>query len=222
MFDYVENLPNFPDVETTTIKGKRWYETPDGTFPSATTVLGHGDKPWLDSWRNMLGPKKADTETKRCSDRGTAVHEMAERYLMNDSLDSVVAGRDRDHIKLFNQLKIVLKKRVNNIHAQEIALWSETFRIAGRVDCIGEYDGVLSVIDFKTSNGNKDEAMIEDYFLQTTAYAIMYNELYGTAIDTVVILITTERGLMPLVFKKKIDDYVAPLLDRINKFYEST
>jgi genome maintenance exonuclease 1 len=221
MFTYVENLPKFPEITTTTHNGQRWYVTPSGTYPSVTTVLGHGEKPWLKNWQNMLGPDKAKKEQTRCADRGTAVHDMIEQYLMNVPKEDILKGRDRDYVKLFNQIKLVLNKRVNNIHAQEIALWSDDFGLAGRVDCIGEYDGVLSIIDFKTSNNNKDESKIEDYFLQTTAYALMYNELYGTAIEDVVILITVEKGLMPLVFKKKIDDYVAPLLSRINNFYES-
>lgn len=221
MFTYKVDTPEFQDISTVTKKGSRWYNTPNGPYPSVTTILSHGgDKQWLADWRNMLGPKKADKESKRCADRGTAVHEMCELFLMNKDVDEVVRGRQREHVALFNQIRMALRK-IDQIRAQEVALWSDQFKIAGRVDCIAEYNGTLSVIDFKTSNGMKDESMIEDYFLQCTAYALMYFELYNEPIEDIVVIITSEKGLMPLVFKRKIDDYVAPLLARVNKFHES-
>jgi genome maintenance exonuclease 1 len=198
--------------------GQRWYRCPNGqSYPSVTTVLGHGDKPWLQDWRNMLGDKKADREQKRCSERGTAVHEMAEKYLMNEN--NPTKGYKIEHAKLFNQLKVRLNK-INNIRAQELFMYSERLGLAGTVDCVGEYDGVLSVIDFKTSNNNKDEGMVEDYFLQCTAYAIMFFELFGEPIDDIAVLIAVERGMVPMVYRRKIDDYVEPLLQRINTFYD--
>lgn len=205
------------DLTAVTANGQRWYTTPDGSkYPSITTVLGQKEKPAITAWRMSLGPQKADKETKRCTDRGDAVHLMAEHYLNNE--ENPTKGHQRDHIKLFSQLKFVLNK-INNIRAQEIPLFSDRIRVAGRVDCIGEYDGVLSIIDFKTSNGNKDAQMIEDYFLQATAYALMYEEMYGEFIDQIVIIIAVEKGMVPLVFKRQIDDYVVPLLERINTFH---
>lgn len=220
MFDYKDDAPNFIDLETTSIKGRRWYKTPGGTYPSVTTILSHGEKKWLKDWQNMLGKKKADKEQKRCADRGSAVHLMCERYLQNDNTDDIIKGQPREYVALFNQIKFALKK-INNIRAQEVALWSDDFGIAGRVDCIAEYDGKLSIIDFKTSNGLKDESMIGDYFLQCTAYALMYFEQYEEPIEDIVVIITAEKGLMPLVYRRKIDDYVAPLLAKINTFYDS-
>jgi len=212
---------NTPEIEELTDKitnGQRWYTTRSGVkYPSVTTILGAKEKPWLNEWRTMLGPKKAEKETKRCADRGTAVHKMAEDYLNN--LENPAKGHEQPNVKLFNQLKFRLNK-IDNIRAQEVPLYSDILKIAGRVDCVGEYDGVLSIIDFKTSNNNKDESMIEDYFLQCTAYAIMYEELYGEFIEDIVVLIAVEKGMMPLVFKRKIDDYVVPLVERINMFYE--
>lgn len=196
---------------------QRWYTTPNGEeYPSVTTILGHGDKQWLTDWRNMLGPKKADRETKRCADRGTAVHTMAEKYLMNE--DAPTKGYKAEHVRVFNQLKIRLNK-IGNIRAQEIQMYSDRLRLAGTADVVGEYDGVLSLIDFKTSNNTKNEKMVFDYFLQCTAYAIMYFELFDEPIEDIVVIIGVEKGMMPMVYKKKIDDYVEPLLQRINTFY---
>jgi len=212
------NIPQFDELHAEIVHGQRWYTTPSGTkYPSITTVLSDKPKPYLEAWRQSLGPKKADTETARCATRGTAVHLLAEKYLNNE--EGFLKGEKPEYIRLFNQIKLRLNK-IDNIRAQEIPMYSDKLTLAGRVDCVGEYEGTLSIIDFKTSNSNKDADMIEDYFLQCTAYAIMYHELFGEAIEDIVIIIAVEKGMMPLVFKRKIDDYVVPLLERINTFYE--
>lgn len=220
MFTHVGSPVELPTLKAvTSSNGKRVYTTPSGDYPSITTMLGHKEKPWLEDWKNMLGKDKAAKETKRCADRGTAVHELAEKYLNNDQ--GFTKGYDQLHVRGFNQLKFKLNN-INNIRLQEAALYSDVLQIAGRVDCIGEYNGVLSVIDFKTSNNNKDREMIEDYFLQCTAYAIMWHEMTGEAIENVTILMSVEKGMVPLVFQDSIDKYVAPLLKRIDQYYKET
>jgi len=212
------NTPEITELDATLIGGKRIYTTPQGKkYASVTTVLSDGPKPWLEDWRQSLGKSKADIESKRATDRGTAVHLLAEHYLNNE--ENFTKGHDVANIRLFNQIKIPLN-RINNIRAQEVPLYSDMLRLAGRVDVVGEYEGVLSIIDFKTSNNNKDAAMVEDYFLQCTAYAIMYHELFGEAIEDIVVIIAVEKGMMPMVYKRKIDDFVAPLLKRINTYYD--
>ena len=212
------NTPNIIELDAKIVKGQRWYTLPDGEkYASITTILGDAPKPWLDDWRNSLGHSKADAETKRTADRGSAVHLLAEKYLNNE--ENFKKGQDIENMKLFNQIKFPLNK-IDNIRAQEVPLYSHTLRVAGRVDVVGEYEGTLSIIDFKTSNNNKNDEMVEDYFLQCTAYAIMYHELYEEPIEDIVIIIAVERGMVPMVYKRKIDDYVVPLLKRINTFYE--
>lgn len=197
----------------------RFYTIPDGNkYPSITTILGHGEKPWLTDWRNSLGSEKADKEMRRAADRGTAVHLMLERHLQNDP--NPTCDQSTGHIAEFNSLKFYIKK-VNNILLQEAALYSDTLKVAGRVDCIAEYDGKLTVIDFKTSNRDKDRGMIQDYFLQTTAYALMAGEMYDIHIEDIVILMSVEKGAVPLIFKGKVDDYIQPLVKRINIYYNA-
>lgn len=209
-----------PELKVKTLpSGIRHYTTPDGNqYPSITTMLGHKEKPWLEDWRQMLGKEKADKEQKRCADRGSAIHELIEKYLNNE--EEFTRGYLPEYVKGFNQLKFRLN-RINNIRTQEAALYSDTLKLAGRVDCIGEYDGVLSIIDFKTSNNNKEHDMIEDYFLQCTAYAIMWHEMTGEAIEDIVILMSVEKGMVPLIFKEKIDKYIKPLLKRIDEYYKA-
>jgi genome maintenance exonuclease 1 len=177
--------------------------------------LGDKPKPALDKWRAMLGDDKAAKETKRCADRGTAIHEMAEKYLNN--VENPTKGYKPEHVGGYNTLRFALNK-INNIRAQEVGLYSDMFKYAGTVDCVAEYQGVLSVIDFKTSTNNKKVDMIHDYFKQCTAYAIAWFELTGEPIEDIVVLITVERGLAPLVYKEKIENWIPGLLEDIDKF----
>jgi len=218
MFNHITPAKPFIDLETTTIDGSRWYVSPDGTFPSVTTVLSRGEKPWLEAWRNRIGHENATQETERAAARGTAIHEMCEQYLLNTDVQEIRTGKHAIQVRLFNQIRMALVKSVDNIRAQEVALWSKTLRLAGRTDCIAEYHGKLSIIDFKTSKRVKGEDYIQDYFLQSTAYALMYNEMFNENIEDIVIIITSEDGLMPTVFTKKIAPYIAPLMERIEKF----
>lgn len=219
MFTHIGSPVELPTLKATTTTNGRTYRTPDGSeYPSITTVLGQAPKPWLADWTKMLGVEKAKKETKRCTDRGTAVHEMAEQFLNN--VENPTKGYHADHIKCFNQLKFKLRG-VDNIRMQEAGLYSDTLKVAGRVDCVGEYNGKLAIIDLKTSNNNKDRDMIEDYFLQCTAYAIMWCELTGEAITNIAILMAVEQGMVPLVFEDTIDKYIEPLLVRIDEFYRN-
>lgn len=213
------NQPQVVHLPDAITNGQRWYTLPSGIkYPSVTTILGQKEKPHLVQWRNMLGPQKADKETSRCAERGTAVHKMAEDYLNNK--DNVTDGHSIDNQRLFRQLVLRLNK-INNIRAQEIPLYSSTLKTAGRVDCVAEYKGKLSIIDFKTATNDKRLDMIEDYFLQCTAYALMYEEMYNVLIENIVVLIAVEKGIMSLEFTKTIDKYIEPLVERINTFYRS-
>jgi genome maintenance exonuclease 1 len=213
------SLPfQLPDLSVVQQNGLRWYKTPEGNFyPSATTVIGIEEPQALRDWRTSLGPKKADKETKRAADRGTAVHKMIEEFLNNNS--EPTSGHELENIKLFNQVKLKLRN-INNIQTQETALWSDRLKIAGRVDCIAEYNGVLSIVDFKTSNNNKYNEMVDKYFIQTTAYALMYFERFNIPIEDSTVIVAVEKGMVPMVYSRKIDPYVPQLLKLINTFYE--
>lgn len=214
---FIHTPTKFEEIEAVIVGGQRIYDTPVGRFPSITTVLGAvADKSWLSAWTKSLGEKKAEEEKKRCADRGTAVHLLAEKYLNNDPNYS--DGFRLDDQKLFNQIKMYLHK-ISNIHAQEIPMYTSLLKIAGRCDCIGEYDGVLSIIDFKTSNGNKDAAVIEDYFLQCTAYSLMYEEMFGIEIEQIVVIVAVEKGMMGQVFKRNRSEYIGKLISKAKAYY---
>lgn len=206
---------SLPDLQSETFPdGKRYYTLEDGTrLPSVTTVLGAQKKDAIMKWRKRVGEEEANRVSKKATGRGTAVHSLCEDYLNNKKINMGMP----DAYEMFLSIKPLLN-RINNIHYQECALWSKQLGMAGRVDCIGEFDGVLSVIDFKTSKKVKTEAHIEDYFWQTTAYALMYEEMIGTPIDDIVIIMAVEDD-QPLVFKQKTADHIHGLVKAIN-FYK--
>lgn len=219
-FIYVAPQKELPNLKRETLAtGKRHYITPDGNkYPSVTTVLGAKEKQAIVDWRNSLGQAKADKETQRAADRGSATHELIEKYLKNEPYPDFTRGYKPEYVARFNQLKLRLNK-INNIRAQEAALYSDTLKLAGTVDCVAEYEGRLAIVDFKTANNNKSKEMIEDYFLQCTAYAIMWHELTDEPIENITVLISVEKGMVPMVFNETIDKYVAPLLKRVNEYY---
>lgn len=218
MFTHVSELINPVELTTTEGPSGRYYCTPEGLYyPSVTTVLGAtADKQWLTEWRESMGEEKAAAEMERAATRGTAVHLMAERFLNNEA--DPTRDQLKEHVLEFNTLRLYLK-RINNIITQETALWSDVLQMAGRVDCVGEYKGTLSIVDFKTSTSSKTEHMIQDYWLQTTAYAIMFQERYGIQIDNAVIIMSVERGAVPLVFQKSIEPFIPQLVERVQQFH---
>jgi genome maintenance exonuclease 1 len=206
------------DLESKTFPdGKRYYTTPDGVkLPSVTTVLGAKSKQAIMEWRDRVGHDVANAISKKATGRGTNVHTLCERYLNNEPLGNIMP----DAKEMFLPLKPILN-RINNIHYQECALWSVGIGMAGRVDCIGEFDGVLSVIDFKTSRRVKKKEDIDSYFAQCVAYACMYEEMIGVGIDQIVIIMAVEDS-EPLVFIEKTSDHLNTLLEYIKFYKENT
>ena len=212
-FDHVKLNKTLPEIHTETIKGKRYYVTPEGNkYPSITTVLSGRNKEGLVKWRQNVGNDVANQIMREAAKRGTAVHTLVENYLNNEELSK----QDVLPVALFGILKPELDK-INNIRLQEGGLYSDFYGVAGRVDCVAEYKGVLSVIDFKTSRQEKKEEWIENYFIQGAAYCEMYEEQFGVPVERVVILIVTEDGSVQ-TFSKYKDDYLPLLKTAIEEF----
>jgi len=205
-----------PDLKSETHSdGKRYYTSPSGKrLPSVTTVVGAMKKQAIMEWRNRVGEVEANRISKLATGRGNRVHDLAERYLKNEKIEWV--REMPDSVEMFRTL-IPHLHRINNIHYIEQALWSEQIGLAGRVDLIAEWDGVLSVIDFKTSKKIKKKEDIQDYFAQCTAYAGMYEEHVSVPIDQIVIVMAVENE-EPLIFIEKTGDHINTLLEHI-EFY---
>jgi hypothetical protein len=216
---FVHNPVDIPEVSTKNINRKRFYNTPTGFYPSITTVLGvrKEKKIGLAKWRERVGNDVANHIMRTAAARGTAVHSMVEDFLNNKN----VLKEDFAFLPwcLFSQLQPTLKAKVNNIYAQEAGLWSEKYRLAGRVDCIAEWDGVPSIIDFKTSRSERKDDYNFEYYMQASAYAEMFEERTGIEINQIVILVVTEDGLVQEFVKDK-KDYLQDLVETIDLFTE--
>ena len=219
---YTHKPTKLTELTTQTVNFKRFYETPDGKlYPSITTVLSTRNKKGLFEWRKRVGDEVANYVARTSAARGTAVHHMCEDYLNNFPVD----WRDKwkEHEKkflpfcLFKQLENKVLQKIDNIRSQECALFSNKYRVAGRVDCIAEYDGKLSIIDFKTSTKERNDEWNENYYIQASAYAEMFEEQTGTPIEQIVILVVTEDGAVQEFVKEKYD-YIPLLVETIDNF----
>ena len=215
-------LPELPELVRTNVGGKRHYETPNGSYPSITTVLSIRGKEGIYAWRKRVGNEEANRITKRAVTRGTHFHSLLEQYFLNeiDDLDTFCAtalAKNPAVWYLFLEAVQVLEKKINNIYCIEDYLYSDEYKVAGAVDMIAEYDGVVSVIDFKTSNSEKKEEWIENYFIQGTAYAKMFTERTGIPCSQLVIFIVPDSGT-PQIFTKLVDDYTPQLITAIEDF----
>ena len=206
---------NLPEIKAKTTDGVRLYETPEGRFyPSITTVLSTRNKEGLFKWRERVGNDVANYVARKAATRGTHVHHMCEDYLNNDFDEEKHKKKFLPYV-LFNQLKESVLQKIDNVNAQECGLYSDKYKVAGRVDCIAEYEGKLSIIDFKTSSKERSDDWNESYYIQASAYAEMFEERTEIAIDQVVILVVTEDGVVQEFVKNKTE--YLPLLSDVIK-----
>ncbi len=207
-------------VAETTNKG-RVYKTPEGiAYPSITTMLGYFSKAAIMAWRKRVGAEEANRISRKAAGQGTRIHHIAEDYINNNK--DYLKEDEMPHIcAMWKPLKSVLDKSLGKIILQECPLYSHHLKLAGRVDLIAEFDGKLSIVDFKTSRRVKSRDEISSYFIQATAYAIMFEERTGIPISQLVIAMTVENETKPLVFVEKRDNWAAILLEKRDKFYKS-
>jgi hypothetical protein len=175
----------YKELESEMIDGKRYYKTPTGEK--------------LD-WRARVGEAEANKITAIATRRGTKVHSLCERYILNE--EDIGRGMMPTDIDLFKQLQPTLDERVGDIYGIEIPLYSHELKTAGRCDLICVFDGCLTILDYKTSRKLKKEEWIKNYFLQATAYSMMLEETYGIVAPSLAILIAVDDQTAPQLFTK--------------------
>jgi len=203
-----------PKTKGKRIDGFRFYNIDGKNYPSITTVLGIRKTEQLKGWREKIGEGVANWEMGRAARRGKSFHTLVEQYIKGET----PSIRDVLPLGLFKLLKPYIDQ-IDNIHLLEAIMYSKKLTVAGQVDCVAEYNGKLSVIDFKTANKERQESWIDNYFLQTSAYAHMYEETFGTPIEQIVILIASEDGTTQAFVKNKAD-YEKELGTAIQNFYK--
>ena len=214
-----DELYYFPILETKTVDKKRFYVTPEGKeYPSITTVLSPRNKEGLMKWRKKVGNDVATHIANKAAVRGSKVHKMCEDYL--NGLDMEKHKKDFLPYCLFNELKNQTFDNINDVIGQELVLYSDKYKVAGRTDLIANYKGELSIVDFKTSTNERKDSYNENYYIQTSAYAEMFEELTGQPINQIVILVVTEDGIVQEFIKDK-QEYIPLLEQTLEEWYET-
>ena len=218
-FTFVDVDLGIQEVEPVNKDGVRFYPIPgaDKYYPSVTSITSFKNAAFFKNWRKKIGETEANRITARATQRGTAFHSITEDYVKGDlNLDSYLENNPLS-VRMFQTARDTLN-RIDKIHCLETFLYSHYLGLAGRVDCIGEFDGELAVIDFKTSTKDKKEDWIEHYFVQETAYAAMFLERSGIEVKKIVTLIATEEGSTQVFQKYNLDDYLQLLKSYIEEF----
>ena len=196
------------DLRTENINGKRHYVTPDGNkYISITSLLSNLSKADIQKWRERVGEAEANKISTKASRQGTRVHNICEAYIKNEY--GYLDGRMPNEIDMFTSIQSLLD-RIDNIHVVEGAVYSDELQLAGRTDLIAEFDGNLSVIDYKTSRKIKNWEMCHSYFMQGAFYAYAYEERTGIPVHNIVIIMAVENE-KPLLFRETKNRWIEPL-----------
>ena len=203
-------------IRDTKPDGTRTYKTPSGfSYPSVTTITGQATAEGIAKWRQRVGEEEANRVSTRASARGTRIHQYCEEYLKGNLFEMNMFD-----VEMFNSIKFLLDQ-IDNIHCLETPLYSDHLQVAGTVDCIAEFQGKLSVIDFKTASKPKDRDDIHHYFMQCAAYAVAFEERTGIPIGRLVVMMAVDND-DPRWFIEKRDNWIAPFkmlrLQYKNKF----
>lgn len=227
---FIHEKIHLEEMLAETTETGRKYNTPDGRkLPSITTVLSIRSRDSIAKWRKRVGDAEANRVSYRASTRGTSVHQICEDYVNNDpdylyhttidadTGETIKTKYTPDLVASFLALKPILDERLTLVYAQEAPLYSDHLGVAGRVDCVGVFDGKISIIDYKTSMKPKRLEWVTNYFLQESAYAIMWEERTGMPITQLVTIISVD-GAEPQVFIEHRDNWVRTLRETITQY----
>ena len=205
----------YNDLTTTTTKKGRQYVDPEGNkYPSITTVLSILSEDGIRAWRARVGEEEANRISRQASSRGTTVHNIIEKYVANNP--EYIKGEMPHNIQTFKDVQKVIDEGVTKVYQQEAPLYSKHLGVAGRVDCVGQWNGKDSIIDWKTSRKFKKKEWVSGYFMQCAAYAIMWEERTGMPIKQLVVCIAGDMGHQ--VFIEDRDNWTGELLNTINEY----
>jgi hypothetical protein len=206
------------ELESTTTEKGRVYKVPGGElYPSITTVLSAYNKKAIMEWRQRVGEKTANEISRKASGRGTKLHNTVENYLLNEMTDMKMQTMMPDIKEMFFDMRKIIDENIGDIYGIEQPLYSHKLKLAGRCDCIAEWNGELAIVDWKTASRTKDKDHIQNYFMQATAYAEMFEERTGRAIDTIVVAISVQSE-SPQLFVEKKSKYLLPLNEYIERY----
>lgn len=210
------NLVNIPEIECyNDPEYGRIYLTPEGNkYPSVSTVLSVMDKSGLERWATSIGIVKAERIKNSAAIRGESFHLLCENFVNNKPLQPCMP----DAMAMFNSVKHLLSKHVNDVYGQEVPLWSDFLRVGGRVDLAARWDTRRTIIDYKTASRQKKPEWLMGYKMQTAAYSVMFEERTKIPIQNNVIVIAVQ-GDQPQIIKTIRDDWIGEFI-KLRQIYK--
>ena len=204
----------YNDLVADTQPSGRTYIDPDGNrYPSITTVLSILNEDELAAWRKRVGDAEANKIGNRAAARGTQVHNIIEKYLLNEDITDYLPYVRQS----LNNIRPILDEHITTIYGLEVPLYSRHLGVAGRCDCIALFDGVPTIVDFKTSRRPKKHEKIPNYFAQMAGYAVMWEERTGMPITNTVIIMDVDDH-EPIIFREHRDNHIQLLIDTIKEY----
>lgn len=220
---YLNPIYDYPTLERVTLpSGVRHYICPQtgAKLPSVTTILSAtGCKKQLLEWKQRVGEAKAEQERKQATDLGTLMHTHLECHILGRPRPG---GNNLIRVMAQNMADQIIEhglKDITEVHGNEVALYYPGL-FAGTTDGVGIWRDQPCIFDFKTAKKMRTRAMIEDYLLQTAAYGLAHNAMYGTRIKTGVIFMAS-RDLDFQTFVISGDEFEQcqlQFLDRLERF----
>jgi genome maintenance exonuclease 1 len=208
------------DLESETTEKGRVYKVPGGNlYPSITTVLSAYNKKAIMEWRQRVGEETANKISAKASGRGTKLHNSVENYLLNEMSDMKMRTMMPDVKEMFLDIRPLLDTHIGDIYGIEQPLFSHKLKLAGRCDCIAEWDGELAIVDWKTASKKKEKHYIKNYFMQATAYAEMFEEITKRPINKIVVAIAVEADGTQVFIEDK-NNYLSSLHSFIEDYWK--
>ena len=208
------------DLESETTEKGRVYKVPGGNlYPSITTVLSAYNKKAIMEWRQRVGEETANKISAKASGRGTKLHNSVENYLLNEMSDMKMRTMMPDVKEMFLDIRPLLDSHIGDIYGIEQPLFSHKLKLAGRCDCIAEWDGELAIVDWKTASKKKEKHYIKNYFMQATAYAEMFEEITKRPINKIVVAIAVEADGTQVFIEDK-NNYLSSLHSFIEDYWK--
>lgn len=215
-------VPEFEPIRiprATLVEGHR-YRTPEGiTYPSVTTILSATKSiettDGIQAWRERVGAEVADYIVREAARTGTETHALNEAYVVGEAHNNTGLLARAHHENFIPYLD-----RMGRVYGTEVPLYSDTMKVAGTADCIAEYNGLTSIIDYKTKRSPQQPEWIIDYYVQTAAYSMMFTALAGITIQQCVILVSSEKDTIQ-EFLCDPRDYTAAFLLRLERYYSA-
>ena len=219
---------NYPKSIRAYYNGQRLYDIGAKKLPSVTTILSatasEEKKASLERWRNKVGRKEAEIITREATNRGSSMHEYLEKFILGKLNLNLLGDNSLEKMMADQIIENGLRNSLQEVWGVEATLYYNGKNgqgYAGAADCIGVYDNIETIIDFKNSNKPKKEEWIEDYLLQLAAYSLAHNTVHGSNITQGVILLCTKDIMFQrfIINGDKLIDYQKRFLEKVEQYY---